>query len=187
MSDLFPRTSSLRLGYQRDQVAEFFSLARRAYETPAATDAELTPLEVRRASFDLKRGGYSTAAVDSALDRLEVAFAKRTREAYVRQHGQEAWMQQLAQRAQVLYPRLRRPKGDRFAHPGFFGHGYDAREVDRVLARITAFFDRGEPLTAAQVRGVAFRRASGRRAYDEGTVDAFLARTVDILLGVGEE
>ena len=187
MSDLFPRTSVLRLGYHRDQVAEFFSLARKAYETPGVTTAELSPLEVRRASFDLKRGGYSTAAVDSALDRLEVAFAKRTRESYVREHGKDAWMQQLATRAQVLYPRLRRTKGDRFAHPGFFGHGYDSREVDQVLARVTAFFDRGEPLTAQQVRAVAFRRASGKRAYDEATVDAFLARTVDILLGVGEE
>lgn len=187
MSDLFPRTSALRLGYHRDQVAEFFSHARQAYETPGAPDDSLTPLEVRRASFDLKRGGYSTAAVDSALDRLEVAFAKRTRENYVRQHGQDAWMQQLAVRAQALYPRLRRAKGERFAHPGFFGHGYDAREVDQVLLRITAFFDRGEPLTAQQVRAVSFRRASGKRAYDEATVDAFLARAVDILLGVGEE
>ena len=186
MSELFPRTSSLRHGYDRGQVEEFFSRARQAYERAAAPGAELSPLEVRRASFDLKRGGYSTAAVDSALDRLEIAFAKRTRETFVRQHGQDAWMQDLAQRAQVLYPRLRRPKGERFAHPGFVSRGYDAREVDKVLARVTSFFDRGEPLTAHQVRMVAFAQATGKRAYDEATVDAFLARTVDILLGVGE-
>ncbi|MCR6711335.1 MAG: DivIVA domain-containing protein [Demequina sp.] len=186
MSELFPRTSALRHGYDRGQVEEFFSRARQAYERAAAPGAELSPLEVRRASFDLKRGGYSTAAVDSALDRLEIAFAKRTRETFVRQHGQDAWMQDLAQRAQVLYPRLRRPKGERFAHPGFVSRGYDAREVDKVLARVTSFFDRGEPLTAQQVRMVAFAQATGKRAYDEATVDAFLARTVDILLGVGE-
>lgn len=186
MTDLFPRTSVLRLGYHREQVGEFFSLARQAYERPANVDTELTPLEVRRASFDLKHGGYSTAAVDTALDRLEIAFAKRARDAYVRQHGQDAWMQQLAVRAQVLYPRLRRPKGERFAHPSQLSHGYDAHEVDKVLARITAFFDRGEPLTAAQVRAVTFTRATGKRAYDEATVDAFLARSIDILLGVGE-
>lgn len=186
MSDLFPRTSSLKHGYSREQVEEFFSRARKAYETAGNPNAELSPLDVRRASFDLKRGGYSTAAVDSALDRLEIAFAKRTRETYTRQHGQEAWMQQLAGRAQVLYPRLRRPKGERFAHPGFMSRGYDAREVDKVLARVTAFFDRGEPLTAEQVRMVSFAQATGKRAYSEATVDAFLARTVDVLLGVGE-
>lgn len=185
-TDLFPRTSALRLGYHRDQVGEFFSNARVAYEQPVAADGGLTPLAVRRASFDLKHGGYSTAAVDAALDRLEVAFARREREAYVRQHGQDAWMQQLAVKAQVLYPRLRRPKGERFAHPSALKRGYSAAEVDKVVGRIVAFFDRGEPLTAAQVRQVTFTQASGKKAYDEATVDAFLARTVDILLGVGE-
>lgn len=186
MSDLFPRASTLRRGYSRPQVEEFFSRARQAYEQAANPDAELSPLDVRRASFDLKRGGYSTAAVDGALDRLEVAFASRSRDTFIRAHGQDAWMQDLASRAQVLYPRLRRPKGERFAHPGFISRGYDAKEVDKVLARVTSFFDRGEPLTAQQIRMVAFTQATGKRAYDEATVDAFLARTVDILLGVGE-
>ncbi|MES1171113.1 MAG: DivIVA domain-containing protein [Actinomycetota bacterium] len=186
MTDLFPRTSTMRSGYSREQVEEFFSRARQAYERAAGPEAALTPLDVRRASFDLKRGGYQTAAVDAALDRLEVAFSKRTRDTVVREQGHDAWMQQLAERAQVLYPRLRRPKGERFAHPGVLSRGYDAREVDKVLARVTAFFDRGEPLTAQQVRMVAFAQATGKRAYDEATVDAFLARTVDILLGVGE-
>ena len=186
MTDLFPRTSSLKHGYNREQVEAFFSRARQAYEQAGNPNAELSPLDVRRAAFDLKRGGYSTAAVDSALDRLEVAFAKRTREAFIRTSGQEAWMQQLAERAQVLYPRLRRPKGERFSHPGFMSRGYDAREVDKVLARVTTFFDRGEPLTAEQVRMVSFAQATGKGAYTEATVDAFLARTVDVLLGVGE-
>jgi len=186
MTDLFPRTSRLRLGYNRAHVEEFFSRARQAYERPASPQGEVSALDVRRAAFDLKRGGYATPAVDSALDRLEVAFAKRTRDAVVREQGQDAWMKQLAERAQVLYPRLRRGKGDRFAHPNFISRGYTASEVDKVMARITAFFDRGEPLTAQQVRLVAFTQSTGKRAYDEGTVDAFLARTVDILLGVGE-
>jgi len=186
MSDLFPRTSSLKHGYSAEQVEQFFSRARQAYEKSGEPGTELEPLDVRRASFDLKRGGYSTAAVDSALDRLEVAFSKRARDTFVREHGKDAWMQQLAERAQVLYPRLRRPKGDRFAHPRFVSRGYDAREVDKVLARITTFFDAGEPLTAEQVRMVSFAQSTGKRAYDEATVDVFLARTVDVLLGVGE-
>jgi DivIVA domain-containing protein len=184
MTDLFPRNNALRLGYQPDQVAEFFDEARLAYERPGSPDPEVSPLDVRRAAFDLKHGGYSTVAVDAALDRLELAFATRTREIFVRAHGQDEWMKSLAERAQVLYPRLRRPAGARFEHPENFKHGYDARQVDAIIARITSFFDTGQPLEANELRAVAFGSKTGVRAYDERTVDAFLARTVDILLGV---
>lgn len=187
MTDLFPRTNSLRLGYKQEQVAQFFDDARIAYERPGSPDSELSPLDVRRAAFDLKHGGYSTAAVDAALDRLELAFSTRTRDIYVRAHGKDEWMKRLAERAQVLYPRLRRTEGERFSHPTRLRHGYDARQVDVVLARITAFFDTGTPLRADELRALAFSSKMGDRAYDERTVDAFLARTVDILLGVIEE
>ncbi|WP_084075711.1 DivIVA domain-containing protein [Demequina sp. NBRC 110052] len=182
MSDLFPRAGRVKSGYRRDQVDGFFSSARESYEHPSG--ATMTALDVRRAAFDLKRGGYTTSAVDAALDRLEQAFATRARDQYVRAHGQEAWLQDLAARAQVLYPRLRRPRGERFARPSGVSAGYDAKAVDDVLDRITGFFDRGEPLTAADIRGVAFARRPKWSAYDERVVDAFLARTVDILLGV---
>lgn len=185
MTTLFPKVGSLKLGYSPDQVETFFDRARSAYEHPDASDA-IAPLDVRRTAFDLKHGGYDTTAVDAALDRLEVAFVGRQRDAFVRRNGQDAWMQDLAQRAQTLYPRLRRPAGERFAHPGTFARGYRASDVDDLLVRITAFFDRGAPLTADDVRGASFRAAHGPRAYDERTVDAFLARMVDILLGVVE-
>ncbi|WP_061964406.1 DivIVA domain-containing protein [Demequina aurantiaca] len=184
MNDLFPRTNALRLGYKPEQVAAFFDEARLAYERPGSPDAEVSQLDVRRAAFDLKHGGYSTAAVDAALDRLELAFAERTRDIYVRAHSREEWMAHLAERAQVLYPRLRRPVGERFAHPATFKHGYDVRQVDAVMARITEFFDTGAPLEADELRAIAFSTKTGTRAYDERTVDAFIARTVDILLGV---
>ncbi|WP_062465570.1 DivIVA domain-containing protein [Demequina maris] len=186
MTTLFPKVGSLKLGYHPTQVEEFFDKARSAYERPTEPDTELAPLDVRRTAFDLKHGGYDTAAVDSALDRLEAAFVGRQRESYVRTNGQDAWMQELAQRAQTLYPRLRRPAGERFAHPGAVSSGYRASDVDDLLTRVTAFFDRGAPLTADEVRGATFRTAHGSRAYDEATVDAFLARMVDILLGVTE-
>ncbi|WP_430867096.1 DivIVA domain-containing protein [Demequina aurantiaca] len=184
MTDLFPRTNKLRLGYKTEQVAEFFDQARLAYERPGSPDPEVSPLDVRRAAFDLKHGGYSTAAVDAALDRLELAFSTRTRDIFVRANGQDEWMKNLAERAQVLYPRLRRPAGARFDHPATFKRGYDVRQVDAIMARITAFFDTGQPLVADELRAVAFGSKTGKRAYDERTVDAFLARTVDILLGV---
>ena len=183
MAELFPRTGTLKLGYDVDEVNKYFALARRAYEEPGRSD-ELAAFNVRRASFDLHRHGYATTAVDSALDRLEVAFSARVRERYIRDHGQDAWMADLAQRAQSLYPRLRRPAGERFARPGSMSGGYDAREVDALLDRITAFFDQGQALTADDIRSATFSRRASWRAYDERVVDAYLARAVDILLGV---
>lgn len=187
MTVLFPKVGALKLGYHTAQVEAFFDSARAAYERPGSPESVLGPFDVRRTAFDLKHGGYQTVAVDSALDRLEQAFVKRHRDLFVHQHGADAWMEDLAQRAQTLYPRLRRPAGERFGHPGALGRGYRASDVDTLMGKITAFFDRGAPLTADDLRTITFRPARGRRAYDESTVDAFIARMIDVLLGVIEE
>jgi DivIVA domain-containing protein len=183
MNDLFPSAGFMRRGYQIGQVEAFFAEARAAYERPMLDDQALSSLDVRRAAFDIKRGGYKIVAVDSALDRLELAFASRAREQFVRAYGQEAWMNRLAESAQALYPRLRRPRGERFRAPVGSRHGYDAREVDALTERLIAFFDKGEPLAPEDLRTAVFRRKGKRGAYDERTVDAFIARAVDILLG----
>ncbi|WNM26292.1 DivIVA domain-containing protein [Demequina capsici] len=182
MTDLFPRAGRLKIGYRRAQVEEFFTAAREAYEDTEGDT--MVALDIRRASFDLKRGGYSTQSVDAALDRIEQAFATRQRDSFVRTRGQEAWLADLAERAQVLYPRLRRPRGERFARPAGLSAGYDAGAVDDVLDRLTSFFDRGEPMNAEDLRSLTFSRKPRWAAYDERVVDAYLARAVDILLGV---
>ncbi|WP_234998647.1 DivIVA domain-containing protein [Demequina sp. NBRC 110057] len=179
---LFPKVGATRLGYDRADVDEFFGRARTAYEEPGIPE-DFAPFDVRRASFDLKHGGYSTAAVDAALDRLETAFATRIRERYSKEHGPDAWMRDLADRAQALYPRLRRPSGERFDHPSGLSKGYDAKDVDEILDRLVAFFDQGSPLSADEVRGVTFGHRRGKKAYSERVVDVYLARSVDILLG----
>ena len=183
MKDMFPREHFLRKGYHQAQVNDFFAKAREAYEQPALNADAMSSFDVRRAAFDPVFRGYKTAAVDAALDRLEAAFAVRARDEYVRAHGQQAWMTLLAQNAQVLYPRLRRPLGQRFSAPVKSRRGYDAREVDSLLNRLIAFFDSGQPLTAEEVRGAVFRQRGRRGAYDERVVDAYLARVVDILQG----
>ncbi|WP_061961854.1 DivIVA domain-containing protein [Demequina flava] len=179
---MFPRVNVFKLGYDREDVEEFFNFARDAYED-MASDKKLEPFEVRRASFDLSHGGYDPAAVDAALDRLEVAFSLRGRETYVKDRGQDAWMRELADRAQTLYPRLRRPVGERFSHPGAMSHGYAADEVDAILDRLIEFFDKGTPITADEIRALTFKRKRGAHAYQERVVDAYLARAIDILLG----
>lgn len=74
---MFRTVGPLRSGYDPDQVDTFFAHARRAYEGDRSEP--LTSTDVRRAAFDMVRGGYATASVDAALDRLERAFATRQR------------------------------------------------------------------------------------------------------------
>jgi DivIVA domain-containing protein len=139
--------------------------------------------DVRTVAFDLVRGGYATSAVDGALDRLEGAFVRRERAAFVGRQSQKEWMSAVAERATTLYPRLVRPRGERFAPPER-GRGYLADDVDEVLDRLVAYFDRNGTLTSAELRGATFRPARGGRAYAEGPVDAYLDRAVEVLLAV---
>jgi len=178
---MFRTVSRLRRGYDREEVDEFFAHARQLYEK--APGEALNAMDVRRVGFGLVRGGYITSAVDAALDRLEQAFIARARAEFVGRHGQKAWMNRLGERASTLYGRLGRPEGDRFAPPRR-GHGYEPADVDALCRRLVAYFDNGVPLTAAEVRVATFRARRGKNAYDEDSVDAFLARAVDVLLGV---
>jgi DivIVA domain-containing protein len=179
---MFRTVSGLRRGYDPDEVDEFFSHARAVYEQgPAGT---MSGADVRTVAFDMVRGGYVTAAVDAALDRLEAAFVARHRAQFVADNGQDAWMAHLGTQARTLYGRLGRPDGDRFAPPEGRRPGYEPADVDELCHRLVAYFDTGAPLTAAEVRSATFRRRNGRNGYAEGPVDAFVARAVEVLLGV---
>ena len=183
MSDgMFRTVSALRSGYDPDEVDDFFGHARTVYETGPA--GALAAKDVRGVSFDMVRGGYVTAAVDAALDRLESAFVARQRAEFVAEHGQQAWMDRLGEQARTLYGRLGRPDGDRFAPPAGRAQGYEASDVDAICHRLVAFFDQGAPLTSGEVRSATFRARRGKDAYGEPAVDAFMARAVEVLLGV---
>jgi DivIVA domain-containing protein len=181
---MFPRVGFLRQGYDREQVDEFFTNVRAAYERPVVDPNGLTPLDIRHAAFDIRGRGYKTTAVDAALDRLEDAFAARIKDQFVKTSGLGTWHAQLAERAQVLYERLRRPNGERFSHPKGLKRGYRTGDVDALLDRVTAFFDKGLPLTTQDLRTAIFPRRAKWRSYDESKVDAYLARAIDILQGV---
>jgi DivIVA domain-containing protein len=182
VSSLFSSVSALRTGYDKDEVDEFFDHARQAYE--GRTAEQLTSADIQASTFDLVRGGYNTHEVDAALDRLEAAFIARQRAEYVAAHGQEAWMHALAERARSLYGRLGRPDGQKFAAADRGQPAYDKDDVDALCDRLTAYFDRQEPLTAAEIRSATFGRAKGADGYAEGPVDAFFARAIEVLLGV---
>ena len=182
MTSMFRTTGRLRMGYDPDQVDEFFTHARRVYE--GEVSESIDGRNVRRVAFDLVHHGYEPTAVDAALDRLEQAFVARERTAFVSTHGQQAWLEHLAERARTLYGRLARPDGERFAPAERRTQGYDPDEVDDVCGRLIDYFDHGHALSSAELRQVTFSRRKGRDGYAEGPVDAFLERAVEVLLGV---
>lgn len=181
-SENFPKAGFLTKGYDQAQVDAFFSAARIAYEGGVPAQ-KFSATQVRQARFDLVRGGYLTSAIDQAMDRLESAFVKRDRADNVAVNGQDAWMDHIAKRAMTLYPRMRREAGKRFAHPEK-GKGYAVQEVDEFLDRLANYFDQDQPLSSSEIRTVVFSSARGDKAYDEATVDAYLARAIEVLLGV---
>jgi DivIVA domain-containing protein len=179
---LFPTTAKVKKGYDCAEVDHFFDTARAAYEGKSVDNFSVT--DIQTASFELVRGGYETAEVDAALDRLAAAFVARTRAQLVSYHGEPMWHNLLADRARTLYPRLSRKAGMRFAPPGRGEQGYETSEVDAICDRLVAYFDKDVPLTAAEIRNATFTKAKGKGGYSEGPVDAFLARAVEVLLGV---
>ena len=185
MATMFRTVSGFRSGYAPEQVDDFFAEARTVYEGKAAPGAPaLTGRDVRHTAFDLVRGGYATASVDAAMDRLERAFTVRQRAEFVATHGQQAWMEQLAGQARTLYGRLTRPDGERFAPPRRGEQGYAAEDVDALCRRMVDYFDHGHSLSSDEVRNATFGRKKGRGAYAEGPVDAFCDRAIEVLLGV---
>lgn len=182
MTAMFRTVRRFRTGYDPEQVEDFFTRARRAYEGDRSEVLE--GQDVRRAAFDLVRHGYAPDAVDAALDRLERAFTARRRAEFVASSGQDAWMEHLAGRARTLYERLRRADGERFARARHGEQGYAPEDVDALCHRLVDYFDHGSPLTSQEVRHATFGAARGRHAYAEGPVDAFLDRAMEVLIGV---
>lgn len=182
MSSLFDTVSKTSMGYDTEEVDEFFDHARAIYE--GKREGRLTSADIQSSMFDLVRGGYDTHEVDAALDRLEAAFIARQRAEYIAAHGQQAWMTALADRARTLYGRLGRPDGEKFAPAERGKPGYDVDDVDELCDRLVDYFDKQVPITAAEIREATFRARKGSTGYAEGPVDAFFARAIEVLLGV---
>lgn len=177
---MFTRVAKRKLGYNPGEVDDFFTYARDIYEgRKVAKDNTALALGT---SFDLVRGGYATAEVDAALDRITAAFVSLDQRAWIAEQGQGAWDANLVARAQTLYGRLSRPAGERFAPARRGQPAYDREQVDEVCDRLIGYFDQGTPLSASTVQSALFRTRTGRRGYDEASVDAFLRRAAEVLL-----
>ncbi|TQK19763.1 DivIVA domain-containing protein [Microbacterium sp. SLBN-154] len=176
----FPITRGREKGYDRSAVDDFLLRARESFE--GRTADPVTSWDVRHAAFALVRGGYVIDAVDSALGRIEDAFAAREREAEVARLGAAGWVGRTRDLAQEVLDRLSRPEGRRFDRVGVLGFGYRVDEVDLVADRICRYLESGQTVTVEQVRAVAFRMQRG--GYREQQVDAVLDAVVEVMLAV---
>ena len=183
MSQTFPRSRSSRPGYKVDEVEKFLAAARIAYSAePGDTGTIITAEAIRHMAFGLEKGGYSTLAVDAALERLEEAFAAREREKASSSVGDEAWFADARDRAREILARLERPAKHRFRGSGMFKLGYDKRDVDEFAEQLTSYFREGTAVSVDDVRQVSFRSRTG--GYSEAQVDLVLDAVIDVMLSV---
>ena len=170
--DRFPRVSRLRRGYHRRQVDQFVNNVEVSLSgmipMPTAT-------EIRRAGFELRRGGYQTHAVDEALDALEARVLAVQQLSSGRRGRPDP-----AGEAAVLREELSAAYMHRFDRAGSWRRGYDMDDVDEFVDRVVAALDGGAAITVDEVRGVAFRPRRG--GYRESAVDDALDHVVEHLL-----
>ena len=174
--DRYPRVRRWRKGYHRGQVDAFVSNVEVSLSgmipMPTATD-------IRRAGFELRRGGYDTAAVDAALDDLESRVLAVQRLSAGRRARPDPGAD-----AAVLREELSGPYMQRFPRSGFLRRGYDLDDVDEFVDRVLGALDgdgvEAPPMTVDDVRAVVFRPRRG--GYREDAVDDALDHVVEHLM-----
>ena len=170
--DRYPRVRRWRKGYHRGQVDAFVSNVEVSLSgmipMPTATD-------IRRAGFELRRGGYDTVAVDAAMDDLESRVLAVQRLSAGRRGRTDPGTD-----AAVLREELSGPYMQRFPRSGFLRRGYDLDDVDDFVDRVLVALDGGAALTVDDVRGVVFRPRRG--GYREAAVDDALDHVVEHLM-----
>lgn len=180
VSSTFPRVRRSQVGYDIEQVEDFLEDARRAYASASRTAIDSS--HIRQTSFGLRKGGYSTAHVDAALERLEEAFARRERDRGIAESGEEAWYAGVQSQAAETLARLRRADGERFDRLGGITKGYRVKDVDAFARRVADYLEDGPEITPREVRTVQFPAQRG--GYDEDQVDRVLDAVVSLMLAV---
>jgi DivIVA domain-containing protein len=139
----------------------------------------LTANQLRNTEFDLVHGGYDLLAVDTAMDRLEDAFAAREIQRQKLFRGDFAVNDRLERITEIVRGRLDRPKRKKFSNVGFLLRGYDRKQVDLLCAQVADHLNSGNQLHLNVVRRAIFTAKRG--GYVESQVDAFIDRVVEIL------
>lgn len=190
--DETPRTNSKfklvgpkEVGYNVKQVDVFLERARAYFLNAESNSKAITSLDVRTASFDPARGGYSAQAVDAAMDRIEDEFVLREKELLIAAEGEKAWMMKIGKTASVLRARLHRPDGERFRRPTRKSvQSYNVKDVDVLCRELLVYIEDNGELSVDVVRRAVFAPEKGGNGYDESQVDAFLDRVVELMAAI---
>jgi len=174
--DRYPRVRRWSKGYHRGQVDAFVSNVEVSLSgmipMPTATD-------IRRAGFELRRGGYDTTAVDAALDELEGRVLAVQRLSAGRRGRADP-----AADAAVLREEISGSYMQRFPRAGALRRGYDLDDVDDFVDRVLVALDGGDAvgrqLAVDDVRAAVFRPRRG--GYREDAVDDALDHVVEHLM-----
>jgi DivIVA domain-containing protein len=175
----FSVTGPKVVGYDSTAVDAFLHTARLAFQSEGET---MSSQQVREVSFPMVKGGYLIEQVDAAIERLEDAFADRERDARIAEVGLESWNADARALAQEILNRAARDEGTKFRRTGLLTYGYHTDDVDAFADRVVGFFQHGQPLSRAEVRGAGFR--AQLRGYNEAQVDALLDDLVRVMLAV---
>ncbi len=173
------------IGYNVKQVDVFLERARAYFLNTDTPDKAITSLDVRTASFDPARGGYSAQAVDAAMDRIEDEFVLREKELLITSEGEKAWMMKIGKTASVLRARLHRPDGERFRRPSRKNaQSYNVDDVDVLCRELLVYIEDNGELSVDVVRRAIFAPEKGSDGYEESQVDAFLDRVVELMASI---
>jgi DivIVA domain-containing protein len=190
--DETPRTNSKfklvgpkEVGYNVKQVDVFLERARAYFLNTDSNGGAITSLDVRTASFDPARGGYSAQAVDAAMDRIEDEFVLREKELLIAADGEKAWMMKIGKTASVLRARLHRPDGERFRRASRKSvQSYNIKDVDVLCRELLVYIEDNGELSVDVVRRAVFAPEKGADGYEESQVDAFLDRVVELMAAI---
>jgi DivIVA domain-containing protein len=177
MSQHFENAEKHELGYHQVQVDQLIARARAQFADER--QSLITSAELRKTEFDLVRGGYAIAAVDSAIDRLDDALSAIEIAAVLRHHGQDLITNVITDIVNLLLGRSERPRRARFDSTGFLLRGYSRKQVDTLVDLVQEHITDGRQLQLEQVRRVVFKARRG--GYREAQVDAYIDKTIELL------
>lgn len=187
-----PRTNSKfklvgpkEVGYNVKQVDVFLERARAYFLNDDTHGPSITSHDVRTASFDPARGGYSAQAVDAAMDRIEDEFVLREKDLLIAAEGEKMWMIKIGKTASLLRSRLHRPDGERFRRPSKkSAQSYNVNDVDVLCRELLVYIEDNGELSVDVVRRAVFAPEKGADGYEESQVDAFLDRVVELMAAI---
>lgn len=185
MTVSFPLAKRRELAYDTNQVDAFLAIARQAYDNYNSTNPTMTSSDVRRASFDIAKRGYSAAEVDAGLERLEKTLSEFERENIIMRDGWESLAAHSRQLLNEIKLRLDVPAKQRFRRAKRGQGGYRIADVDAFIDEVLAGLETSSVLRASWVRQALFRPQA--RGYNENEVDVVLDSLVDALVLAGQE